>query len=236
MSQATRVHLGASSLELLARSDTAEFIHPSWMHLGDPPNYEARSDTGTLKSRARAWAKRLLRRGGVAAEGDPALYARTNFRPWMFTKGDRLPFEDSSIGFIYSEHVFEHFRYDILTDLLAESLRVLKPGGVIRTVVPDADYRTYEKPEMSGYPNPSMAFSHPNKHKIRWNNYLLAQTLKFVGLEPKSLVWCDEDGRFIAENPAEAYRGRKVADAEMVYTLRYVQRKKSLIVDGLKVT
>jgi predicted SAM-dependent methyltransferase len=234
MTQATRVHLGASSLELLSRSPTAEFIDRSWLHLGDPPNYEARSYTGTLKSKARAFAKRVLRRGGVAKEGDPALYDKTDFRAWIFKPGDRLPLEDNSVGFIYSEHVLEHFRFDLGADLLAECRRVLKPGGVIRTVVPDADYRTYEKPEIAGYPSPALGFSHPNKHKVRWNNYLLAKTLGFIGFEPKSLAWCDEDGTFVQTDPKDAYAGRATADPDMVGTLRYVQRPRSLIVDGFK--
>lgn len=229
-----RLHLGASSLELLSRTPTAEFIAPSWIHLGDEPNYAARSDTGTLRSKARALAKRILRGSGVVAkEGDPALYEKTDFRAWTFNKGDRLPLDSAAISFIYSEHVLEHFRYDIAADLLSEAFRVLEPGGVIRTVVPDADYRTYEAPEPAAYPNRKLPFCHPNKHKVRWNNYLLAKTLEFVGFQSVSVVWCDDQGQFISRDPADLYDSN-VVDRDMVATLRYVQRKRSLIVDGVK--
>lgn len=227
-----RLHLGASSLELLARSATAEFIDPSWIHLGDPPNYEARSYTGSLKSRVRALAKRILRgSGAVAKDGDSTLYARTEFRPWMFGAGDRLDFPDASFSFTYSEHVLEHFRYDIAVDLLAELLRVSEPGGVVRTVVPDADYRTYEPPEGVGFPGRKLGMDHPNKHKMRWNVYLLSRTLEMVGFQAVPVVWCSEDGEFHQEIPA---RKACPAEPELVSTLRYVQRPRSLIVDGIR--
>ena len=227
-----RLHIGASSLELLARSNAAEFIDRSWIHLGDPPNYEARSATGSLQSDLRAFAKRILRKSGaVASEGNPALYARTDFRPWRFGSGDRLDIADNSITFAYSEHVLEHFRYDIAVELLTEVYRVLTPGAVIRTVVPDADYRTYEAPEPVGYPNKKLRMDHPNKHKVRWNKYLLARTLEFVGFIAVPVAWCSDDGNF-HQQPLE--HGASLVEQELRSTLRYVQRPRSLIVDGVK--
>ena len=50
-----------------------------------------------------------------------------------------LPFEDESVRVIFSEHFFEHLDYtEEIPAILAESLRVLQPGGFIRIVVPDA--------------------------------------------------------------------------------------------------
>ena len=49
-----------------------------------------------------------------------------------------LPFRDSSVTEIYSEHFFEHLSYPAETGIfLAESLRVLKQGGCFRVAVPD---------------------------------------------------------------------------------------------------
>lgn len=51
----------------------------------------------------------------------------------------KLPFPDGSARGIFSEHFFEHLDYtDEVPSFLAECLRVLRPGGVIRIVVPDA--------------------------------------------------------------------------------------------------
>ena len=50
-----------------------------------------------------------------------------------------LPFGNDAVTAIYAEHFFEHLDYETEARLfLAESLRALVPGGVIRLVVPDA--------------------------------------------------------------------------------------------------
>ena len=227
-----RLHIGASSLELLAKSRSAEFIDPTWIHLGDPPNYEERSSTGSLRSDLRAFAKRVMRKTRIAAsDGDSELQGRTDFRQWVFHSGDSLDIANNSITFAYSEHVLEHFRYDLAVELFSEVYRVLAPGSVIRTVVPDADYRSYEAPEPIGYPGKNLRMDHPNKHKVRWNEYMLARTLEFVGFTAIPVVYCSEDGVFHPQPPGY---GLGMVESELLSTLRYVQRPRSLIVDGLK--
>ncbi|MGH8488241.1 MAG: class I SAM-dependent methyltransferase [Gammaproteobacteria bacterium] len=48
-----------------------------------------------------------------------------------------LPVRSDSIEFIYSEHFIEHISLDRARRLLAECLRVLRPGGIIRLSTPD---------------------------------------------------------------------------------------------------
>lgn len=55
---------------------------------------------------------------------------------WDLSRG--IPFPDNSFSLIYSSHVLEHFPYKDLKVLLNEIYRVLKPGGVMSTCVPDA--------------------------------------------------------------------------------------------------
>jgi predicted SAM-dependent methyltransferase len=65
------------------------------------------------------------------------LKSTADFYFWDCRRG--LPFSDNRVTAIYSEHVFEHF--DPETDatlFLRECLRCLRPGGVLRIVVPDA--------------------------------------------------------------------------------------------------
>lgn len=50
-----------------------------------------------------------------------------------------LPFPSNSVDSIYSTHMFEHFYSDELNLLLRECLRVLKPGGGIRLIVPNLE-------------------------------------------------------------------------------------------------
>jgi predicted SAM-dependent methyltransferase len=52
----------------------------------------------------------------------------------------RLPFADGSVTRLFAEHVIEHldFRGDI-PGVLSEFHRILRPGGVARIIVPDAE-------------------------------------------------------------------------------------------------
>lgn len=52
------------------------------------------------------------------------------------TKG--LPFPDNSVEKVYCSHLLEHFYHRDLINLLTEVKRILKPGGSISVVVPDA--------------------------------------------------------------------------------------------------
>lgn len=56
---------------------------------------------------------------------------------WDCRRG--LPFSDGTVDAIYSEHSFEHLDVDAeAKPYLRECLRCLRPGGIIRLVVPDA--------------------------------------------------------------------------------------------------
>lgn len=50
-----------------------------------------------------------------------------------------LPFQSNSVNSIYSTHMLEHFYPDELNLLLLECLRVLKPHGGIRLIVPNLE-------------------------------------------------------------------------------------------------
>lgn len=230
----TRLHLGASALEQLVGTPTEQLIDPSWIHLGDLPNFTQRSETGSVFSAAKTALKKAIRGTRLLPpEGKANLYSRTEFRAWVFTKGDALPFPENQFSFAFSEHVFEHFRFDVACDLLRECHRVLDSGGVLRVVVPDADYRTYELPEPAGFPSRRLQFNHPNKHKIRWNVYLLATTLDFLGFDAIPISWCDDQGNHRQTDVSRLYHGSD-CDKQYTATLAYIQRPQSLIVDGLK--
>lgn len=55
---------------------------------------------------------------------------------WDIGRG--LPFSDASMQGVFSEHCLEHFSRPAALALLREIRRVLKPGGVLRLIVPDA--------------------------------------------------------------------------------------------------
>lgn len=52
----------------------------------------------------------------------------------------KWPLRSGSAKYIFSEHVFEHFGYpDEIGHILKECHRILKPGGVLRVIVPNAE-------------------------------------------------------------------------------------------------
>ena len=202
------------------------------MHLG----------TETPKHR-RGWLRRGLREvlGKARRSGTPSaaevedLYGRTNFEPFYYRRGDSLPFDDSSISFIYSEHFFEHLFQDEALSLFRECRRILRPFGVIRTCVPDSDLRTYEPPEPEGYPDSNLPMTHSDKHKTRWSVYSLSEALREAGMEPVPLRYCDREGAYIRTDPQDIRDSYEhCTDGEMIFELGYVMRPDSLIVDGIK--
>jgi len=58
-------------------------------------------------------------------------------KPRLWDCRKRLPFATSSVDYIYTSHFLEHlYRYQVIK-LLIECKRVLRPGGIMRVVVPD---------------------------------------------------------------------------------------------------
>lgn len=49
----------------------------------------------------------------------------------------QLPFGSGTVDYVYASHVFEHLYNDDARRLLLECHRMLRPGGIIRLVVPD---------------------------------------------------------------------------------------------------
>ncbi len=56
---------------------------------------------------------------------------------WDATRG--LPFADSSLKGVFTEHCLEHLELSKVNQIIAELWRVLKPGGTVRIIVPDGE-------------------------------------------------------------------------------------------------
>jgi predicted SAM-dependent methyltransferase len=50
-----------------------------------------------------------------------------------------LPFQNGSFDGVFCEHVLEHFSLDDGERIMREVVRILRPGGCARIVVPDAE-------------------------------------------------------------------------------------------------
>jgi SAM-dependent methyltransferase len=51
-----------------------------------------------------------------------------------------IPFDSGSVDVVYHSHVLEHLDRPVARSFLEETLRVLKPGGLCRIVVPDFEF------------------------------------------------------------------------------------------------
>lgn len=98
-----------------------------------------------------------------------------------------VPFNDNSVDYIYSSHFLEHLFLKEAKVLLKDSLRSLKPSGVIRISVPDLKYAIHlynigDKKEMLEYyffVNDDESYF--AKHKYMYDFSLLSDLLKEVG-------------------------------------------------------
>jgi SAM-dependent methyltransferase len=56
-----------------------------------------------------------------------------------FRKKGPFPFEDNTISIIFTSHMLEHMDNESGINIANECYRVLKPGGILRVVVPDLE-------------------------------------------------------------------------------------------------
>ena len=248
-----RLQLGTSRLEKLEKEVLDVFLDKSWLHLGDanvPENSQEK----------RSWAyfcRKLKRRSiiehvvhnlskpfrrkkkAIESKSDiDDLYSQTNFVEYYYTKGDRLPLEDGSVEFVYSEHFFEHLFLDEALALMRECNRVLKSNGVIRTCVPDEINNFCLGTSTGEVIDEGLPYTDPRKHKIMWTVYSLCEALAICGFQAVPLHFSKKDGVRVQHEPSSmSGKYSECCDKEMVNNLDYVRRKPmSLLVDGIKVS
>ncbi|CAE8604631.1 unnamed protein product, partial [Polarella glacialis] len=82
-----------------------------------------------------------------------------------------LPFSEASCSYVYASHFFEHLAYPNLVDAAFQEVRrILRPGGVLRIVVPDAEewLRAHlESADTSSSQSPQGRFSGPLWDAVR---------------------------------------------------------------------
>ena len=103
--------------------------------------------------------------------------------------GEKFPFPDNSIDYVYSEHLFEHLSHTQAVNMLDECRRVLKPSGAIRIATPDFRFLIglYLHPEEplnqryiqwsgqggGGYPVPETPLHIINKFHTAWGHRII---------------------------------------------------------------
>jgi predicted SAM-dependent methyltransferase len=240
-----RLQLGASRLENLSSEALKVFLDKSWVHLGDQKkstDYSLLNIINILRyNNLYGLSKIIFTKLGrfisnynkLTEEAVNDYYLATNFMSFFYKKGSYLPFKDSTIDYIYSEHFFEHLFIDEALSLFKECYRILKWNGVIRTCVPDADLRP--KPEPI-YPSRKMDFTHPDTHKTRWSVYSLSEIIKLAGFEAMPIKYYSKSGLNVQINISilkDVYRN--CADQKIIFDFSHIIKKNSLIVDGQKI-
>jgi SAM-dependent methyltransferase len=75
---------------------------------------------------------------------------------WDLRRG--IPFADATFDVVYHSHLLEHLDRDVAPLFLRECLRVVKPGGILRVVVPDLEWLSRRYLErLESYPGSASA-------------------------------------------------------------------------------
>lgn len=101
-------------------------VAPGWINIDNSPN--ARLAKYPLLRKV-LWKLGLLSELHYAVKW-PASVVTCDLRK-------RLPYADSTIDYVYTSHFLEHLSQSAAQKLLVEVFRVMKPGGLLRVVVPD---------------------------------------------------------------------------------------------------
>lgn len=104
---------------------------PGWVNIDNSPS--------VVFGRAPESVLKALLRLGVLSKAQ--LQVARTARQFGILRGSAtdLPLAENSVDVIYSSHMLEHLDREQARAFLAEALRVLRPGGWIRTVVPDLE-------------------------------------------------------------------------------------------------
>jgi predicted SAM-dependent methyltransferase len=114
---------------------------------GDAPtagwiNYDNSPAVRLARSPVLTW---LLRSMGLLDAGNLAFIDNCRrFGIRYANASHRIPHADETVDTIYSSHMIEHLDRQEAADFLAECLRVLKPGGVLRLSAPNLRWSILE--------------------------------------------------------------------------------------------
>jgi predicted SAM-dependent methyltransferase len=256
--KSVRLQIGMSRPVMIPDEALQVFFDSTWINLGDAPKQATPNAARQLswpqkgkqfiKSVWRLLSTRYDQRCKLLEESRVLRQIRVQameespfFRPFWWTVDSKLDFPDGAFSFVFSEHFFEHIWPDEAYALFQECFRILRPNGVLRISVPDADLRVYEPPEPFAFDTATLAQStrgwlHPEVHKIRWNIYLLTLVLSLAGFRVRPIVYCDKQSRYVQEWPQKGdcdYPGN--VDWDVVSSSTYLNRRNnSLIVDAIK--
>ena len=101
-------------------------IADGWINIDNSPN---------ARLARYPWLRWTLWKLGVLSNGLYSVEWSDSIKTYDLKKN--LPYKDSSVDFAYTSHFLEHLEQRDSQRLMTEVFRVLKPGGLVRIVVPD---------------------------------------------------------------------------------------------------
>jgi predicted SAM-dependent methyltransferase len=129
-----------------------------WLFLKQFPQYNAGNKLNIGASR---WIRKgWIRKGWINLDYYNKHYCNTYQKhadiKHNLNTFDPIPVKDNSLDKVYSSHCFEHIIPKYLFHNFAEIYRMLKPGGIVRILVPDKDKVKgtrfdYTKPESKDF-------------------------------------------------------------------------------------
>jgi predicted SAM-dependent methyltransferase len=144
-----------------------------------------------------------------------------------------LPFSNDSIQGIYASHIIEHFNSRNVKKLFCEYFRVLKPGGVVRMVVPSLEYAidAYIEGNLAKFPE------WPEKYNSiggRFNNFMLCANQHFTMFDFTFLKELLKESGFSKIYREEGNRSAYFAKDHLKFESNPSIKDHSLFVEGVK--
>jgi predicted SAM-dependent methyltransferase len=106
--------------------------------------------------------------------------------------GAEFPIESDTFDYIYSEHLFEHLKVEQQLNMLMESYRILKKGGVMRIATPSLDFL------FDLYSNPNTI---QNKHYVEW----AVKNIPNLKIVSNSIIDFEEHHNYVINNFFKAW-------------------------------
>ncbi|WP_165930230.1 class I SAM-dependent methyltransferase [Flavobacterium ranwuense] len=106
--------------------------------------------------------------------------------------GTKFPIESETFDYVYSEHLFEHLEVEEQLNMLEESFRVLKKGGVMRIATPSLEFL------FKLYANPN---TQENKHYVNW----AVENIPNLRIVNNSIVDIEEQYCYVINNFFKAW-------------------------------